>query len=322
MRVTSITESGWRCTASAGRYSGRSVHSLLVLAMEAKTLHTHSIERKRSLVPEHQMAKKTSMRSLEPMLQSGSLRLEPVSSRGSVFGSAAFDPPRGTIAVPKNGPAKHGSEALPESPVRTSYSASVTVPVDEIVSKVTRELDRRLAEQRKMLEDQLAAQRLLLEQRIVAQEKEVATLRDTNMRQTELMKGLETNVGGGGALPKRKRPPTDKEYMDELFVEDLYAYRRVKPWSGLSRVPLYLFYFLYGPVGCCLVVVRLVLLVASLAVLHILPKQCRAAFCIGFVYPIIIPLCGVWATSTNSRYLEKVSGPKVVVINHTSNFDP
>ena len=290
--------------------------------MEAKTLHTQAIECKRSLVPEHRMAKKTSMR-LEPMSQSGSLRLEPVSSRGSVFGNAGFEPPRGGIAVPKSGhAAKRGSEALPESPARTSYSTSVTVPVDEIVSKVTHELDRRLAEQRKTLEDQLAAQQLLLEERIVAQEKEVAILRDTNMRQTELIRGLKPQEVGGGALAKRKRPPTDKEYMDELFIEDLYAYRRVKAWTSASRVLLYLFYLLYGPVGCCLVVVRLVLLLTSLAILHILPKQCRAAFCIGFVYPIIIPLCGVWATSTNSRYLEKVSGPKVVVINHTSNFDP
>eukprot|EP00619_Florenciella_sp_RCC1007_P016278 CAMPEP_0205946650 /NCGR_PEP_ID=MMETSP1325-20131115/69147_1 /ASSEMBLY_ACC=CAM_ASM_000708 /TAXON_ID=236786 /ORGANISM="Florenciella sp., Strain RCC1007" /LENGTH=392 /DNA_ID=CAMNT_0053317739 /DNA_START=62 /DNA_END=1240 /DNA_ORIENTATION=- len=392
--------------------------------METKAESSQAKERK-SLSPEPQMAKKSSMR-LEPIMKvtktpraaapgslppraylthvpspssltgihphaskpalvtrplalrttaitqsSESLRVYSISSRDLVSGTSALE----TSSAKKKPPVKSKvgielAEALPESTGPGPDVRDATpLPVDEIVRRVTRELDRRLGEQRKVLEDQLAAQRLLLEARIVAQETEMTNLRDKNEHQAALIAQLKEGGAGRGALAKRKRPPTDKEYLDNLYVEDLYAYRRVKPWTGMSpqrlllearivaqetemtnlrdknehqaaliaqlyayrrvkpwtgmsRICLYLFYLLYGPVGCCLVVVRLILLLTCLAILHILPKQCRATFCISFVYPFIIPLCGVWATSTNSRHLEKVSGPKVVVINHTSNFDP
>ena len=66
----------------------------------------------------------------------------------------------------------------------------------------------------------------------------------------------------------------------------------------------------------------MVLLLTCLAILHALPCAWRQAFCVRFVYPYIVPLCGVWARASNSSRLAKVSGPKVITINHASNFDP
>jgi 1-acyl-sn-glycerol-3-phosphate acyltransferase len=104
-----------------------------------------------------------------------------------------------------------------------------------------------------------------------------------------------------------------------LEVEDLFWFNRRRPNAPV--VACVLFLVLWGPIGLVLVLVRAIVLFCSLAFLY------KAPFCIArhsrpYVRFVLFPLMGWLPWVTNRRHFTRTPNPKVIAMNHPSNFDP
>ena len=113
--------------------------------------------------------------------------------------------------------------------------------------------------------------------------------------------------GGDGAVPV------------PLDVAELFVYERGKPNAPVVVVGLFL--VLWGPIGVVLVLLRAIILFGSLSVLYNAPV-CISRYSRSYVRFVLFPLMGWLPWVTNRRHFTRTPNPKVVAMNHPSNFDP
>ena len=110
-------------------------------------------------------------------------------------------------------------------------------------------------------------------------------------------------------------PPKPGEQLD-VPVEVMFCFHRVK--DSASRVYVVLFWVIWGPIGTVLAVVRLIIAVFFLAIFRVLPKSIS-----GRVHPflryVLFPILG-WIPWVSGKKHWNTPNPKVVVMNHASNF--
>ena len=119
--------------------------------------------------------------------------------------------------------------------------------------------------------------------------------------------GNRVTPGGDGAVPV------------PLDVAELFVYERGKPNAPVVVCGLFL--VLWGPIGVILVLLRAIILFGSLAVLYNAPVYI-SRYSRSYVRFVLFPLMGWLPWVTNRRHFTRTPNPKVVAMNHPSNFDP
>jgi 1-acyl-sn-glycerol-3-phosphate acyltransferase len=119
--------------------------------------------------------------------------------------------------------------------------------------------------------------------------------------------GNRVTPGGDGAVPV------------PLDVEDLFWFNRRRPNAPVVVCGLFL--VLWGPIGVVLVLLRAIILFGSLAVLYNAPV-CISRYSRSYVRFVLFPLMGWLPWVTNRRHFTRTPNPKIVAMNHPSNFDP
>jgi hypothetical protein len=102
-------------------------------------------------------------------------------------------------------------------------------------------------------------------------------------------------------------------------MEYLFTYQRRKPNAPVVVCALFL--LLWGPIGLILALVRAIILIGSLAVLLTAP-HCISQNSRPYVRFVLFPLMGWLSWVTNRHHVTKTPNPKVIAMNHASNFDP
>ena len=126
------------------------------------------------------------------------------------------------------------------------------------------------------------------------------------------------------ALGKEDQLPTRTFKLDDtksdVFIEEFFAYERLKLGK---HVHAYIFFILWGPFGCVLLLLRTILLVLTGLLLWLLPWRIRNAISSTVWVWFLLPMMGIYLSADGMENMPPVGKkPFIVAANHLTNIDP